>query len=922
MARNLSTILMLLSILLLPAQAQLVSGSVTGAVTDPSGSMVIGANVRLTNTGTGAVQQTTSDNSGDFRFLLLTPGVYTVEVSHAGFMAVRREGVIVEAARSLAVPVVLPVGQVTETVEVQAGTPLLEPNTSTLGSVVDLKKIEDLPLNGRNPMGLANLIPGVKGIGWFGGQVVSTWRMAAISIGGCAPTTNDFLIDGMANTKLGDASGPMNFLAEDNTQEFRVETNAMSAEFGRTGGGVMRIVSKGGTNKYHGSLFEYLRNDNLNANEFFANKAGQKIQPLAVNQFGGTFAGPLIREKLFFYANYERFEERRSAQTIITTPTDLQRRGDFSQTRNQAGQQIVIYDPSSTQSASGGAFTRTAFPGNVLPANRVSPFGSAVMQYWPLPNLPGLPNTNAENLFQQSGQPIDKNAFGIRVDYNVSTARRMFVRYSWDDLDWQFTNFFHNELDPEGRRVYIPRHGAVLGYTESFSPTLLFDFKAGFNREFEHYDTPSNGFDVTKLYLPKALPTYAPGPGADRGVFPRLSIADLSTVGGREAQYGPSVTATVSPSLTKIMGSHSLKTGFQYRQYLLNRSQTNNPTGTYNFTRGFTQGPNPLQATSNAGYGLATMLLGTASSGTITTPTFSALSLKNMALFVQDDWKVSRKLTLNLGLRWEYEGPPTDRYNQLANFDPSLAPGLQVPGLQIRGGIIFPGANSVNRGLTDQDFNDIGPRFGFAYQATGKIVVRGGYGILYIPTTGDHYTQRQGFSRSTAMVASIDGGLTPVDTMANPFPNGILQPVGSSLGTITGVGNSITAQQRDVQRGYIQQANFTMQYQPWNNWLLEAAWLTNHGVHLYMGGVPLNDITPEVRALGTALAQSVTNPFFGIIKEGTLSAATTTRQQLLRPYPQYTGVNSGYGFLGDNIYHALAVKVEKRFSRGISFLAS
>src|SRR5262249_18027682 len=203
----------------------------------------------------------------------------------------------------------------------------------------------------------------------------------------------------------------------------------------------------------------------------------------------------------------------------------------------------------------------------------------------------------------------------------------------------------------------------------------------------------------------------------------------------------------------------------------------------------------------------------------------------------------------------------------------------------------------VDRGLTDQDLNNFGPRFGFAYQATGKVVVRGGYGIMYIPTTGDHYTQREGFSRTTAMVASIAAGLTPVDTMANPFPTGILQYVGSSLGAVTGIGNSITAQLRNVQRGYVQQANFTVQYQPWNNWLLEAAWLTNHGVHLYMSGVPLNDITPEVRALGTQLAQSVPNPFFGIIKEGTLSASTTTRQQLLRPYPQYTGVNSGYGFL-------------------------
>jgi len=654
------------------------------------------------------------------------------------------------------------------------------------------------------------------------------------------PTTNDFMIDGMANTKLGDAAGPMNFLTQDNTQEFKVETNAMSAEFGRTGGGVMSIVSKEGTNEYHGSLFEFVRNDNLNANEFFANKAGQKKQALAVNQFGGTLGGPLIKDKLFFYSNYERFVERRSNFQIITAPTLRERSGDFSETRNQAAAQIGVYDPYSTRAnpATAGAFIRDRFANNVIPVSRLSPFGRSVLEYYPLPNITGQPNTNAQNLYQQSGSPIDKNAFGLRVDYNISGSRRLFVRYSWDDLDWQFPNFFHNEADPEGRLVFVPRYGAVLGYTDALSPTFLLDFKAGLNREFEQYQTPSNGFDITKLSLPAKLGTYITGRGADKGVFPRLTIADLTTIGGRESQYGPSVTSTISGTLTKIQGPHSIKGGLQYRQYLLNRSQTNNPTGTYTFNRAFTQGPNPLQASSTGGYGVATLLLGTPTAGNMATGIFSALSLKNEALFIQDDWKVSRRLTLNLGLRWEYEGPVTDRYTGLSNFDPFLTSPLKAPGLTLNGGIVYPGQGGLSRGLTDQDFNDFGPRFGFAYQATSKIVVRGGYGIMFVPTTGEHYTQREGFSRTTNMVTSIDGNLTPANTIADPFPTGILQPVGNTLGALTGLGFGVTGQLRDVRRGYSQQWNMTLQYQPWNNWLLEAAWVANHGSRLYRTGVP------------------------------------------------------------------------------------
>ena len=314
---------------------QQVTGTVTGTVADASGAGVPGAQVRLIHPGTGLQRSSAADQDGNFRFLVLPPGAYTIDVSHAGFKAFRREGIIVEADRSLAVPVRLDVGAVTEVVEVQGGTPLLEPNTSSLGTVMDQRKIEELPLNGRNPLGLANLIPTVRGIGYFGGQVLSSWRLAAVSIGGGPPLANGILVDGIASEKI-TVAGTQTFLSIDSTQEFKVLTNVVSAEFGRTAGGIISIVSRGGTNEFHGNLFEFLRNDNLNANEFFANKAGRPRGSLAYNQFGGTIGGPVKRDRLFFFFNYEAFRERRASQATITSPTALERGGDFSDTRTAA----------------------------------------------------------------------------------------------------------------------------------------------------------------------------------------------------------------------------------------------------------------------------------------------------------------------------------------------------------------------------------------------------------------------------------------------------------------------------------------------------------------------------------------------------------------------------------------------------------
>jgi len=924
--------------------AQTIAGSIVGTVTDPGGAVVPHASVSLTNIGTNVVQKSTTDEDGTFRFLLLPPGAYSILVTASGFKSFRRDGLVVEVDRSLGLPVALEIGQVTEQVLVNGASPLLEPNTSSLGTVMDEQKIIDLPMNGRNPMFLANLVPTVRGVGYFGGQTLSSWRMAAVSIGGGQPLSNGFLIDGIANDKMVD-SGPMTFLTVDDTEEFKIQTNAMSAEFGRTSGGVISMISKSGTNDLHGSLFEFLRNQDLNANNFFSNKAGSPIPTDKVNQFGGTVGGRIVKNKLFYFFNYEGYRERAGSVETIISPSVLQRSGNFSNT-TISGQPVVIYDPLTTVAdpANPGQYIRTPFPGDVIPQSRINPVSQNLLQYFPLPNLPG----QGANLFLVGNGPINKDTESFRPDYYITPTQHLAGRFTDDRLKWQITNYFNNIADVDGRLVTIPRRNAFLSYTNAISATVLFDARVGANWQVEAYTTPSQGFDVTKLGMPAALLNQSqPAPGATTpGILPRLTITDLLTTvgganggafGGINAAANHTVTGSSSATLTKIHGAHTWKTGYEFRLYQRNEFSLNYPLGNYTFNRTFTQGPNPLQGSTAGGESVADFLLGTPASGYAGINAASAITLKYDALFFQDDWKVSQKLTLNLGLRWEKEGAPTERHNIFSNFNPNAAVSLQVPGMSLKGGLVYQGVDGYSRALTASSNKNFQPRVGFAYQATPKTVLRGGYGITFVPTTQGTYIggtgtsvggTQTGFSSNTPMVTSNNGGLTPANTLSNPFPTGLIAPTGSSLGALTAIGTALSGQLYNVNRGYSQQWNFTTQRQL-KDWLLEVAYVGNRGVHLFMANQQLNALPDQDLSLGSALSQLVANPFYGVIKSGPLAAQQVPKAQLLLPYPQFSalpglqgGVTSPISYLNSSSYNALTVKVEKRFSNGFSVLVS
>jgi hypothetical protein len=508
----------------------------------------------------------------------------------------------------------------------------------------------------------------------------------------------------------------------------------------------------------------------------------------------------------------------------------------------------------------------------------------------------------------------------------IDSSQHLAVRFTNDYLNETVPDgsYFQSPLDNDKKTIFVPRHSGFASYTKTLSPSLLLEVRSGINRDYDQA-TPwsfvgqfANTDYLAALGLPQSFISQVP-PRARQ--FPSLTISSL---GGALGGYGSAIQNRAAyewgdvVSLTKVWHEHSFKFGYQFTLYRGNPYDQAPPAFTFN--AGYTQGPNATVASTSAGLGLASMELGYPASGSYTYQNSHEYTEIDHGVYAQDDWRVSRKLTLNLGLRWEYQGPFTDRHNEMTNFSPTAT--YQIQGVTFTGGPTFPGVNGVPRGVVDTIYNHFAPRLGFAYQATSKLVARGGYGIFWVPERGLLEPAATGFTQANTMIASLNNGLTPYNTISNPFPQGLIQPSGSSLGLQTGLGAAVSGQQRNVVQGYAQQWNFTLQYSPWANWLVEAAYLGNKGVHLESYTNTLDQLNPAYLSLGNALNNQVPNPYYGIMTSGQLSTPTITLQQSLLPFPQYISVSGGYFYPGASFYNAFTLKVEKRFSQGFSILLS
>ena len=918
-----STLLMLLADVAAIAQ----TAQITGLVTDSSKAAMARVKVTVTNAETGVSRTTASNAQGNYTVPLLPPGKYQLQVSSDGFRPINREGVTLEVDQVARLDFAMEVGGVTESINVTEQSQLLQTSSGSLGQVIESKQFTDMPLNDRGALGLLSLSDGIAPSRT---QDPNSFNNSnAFSASGSRPGQNEILLDGAPNTLPGVFPGrgilgtPVQV---DAVQEFKVQTSVFSAEYGRTSGGLVNMVTRSGGNAWHGSASEYLRNSAMDANDYFNNQNGLPLTSFKRNQFGGTFSGPLTipkvysgKNKTFFFANYQGTRASIAQSRITTVPSAAMRTGDFSQLVTPQNQPIIIYDPLTTTVVAGNP-TRQVFASNRIPAARIDPVAKNIATYFPSPNASGPVN----NLAQSTASRQVADIYGVRVDHSISSRQNVFVRFTQNrdlGLDPRWLDNAAQGFTGLNQKV----NSVAADYTFTLNATSVLNLRYGFiNRNHVNPD-PALGFDLTTLGFPKYVNTEA-----KIRIFPSISTNSYMGMGNNQGINSFFYrTQSFQANLTKIKGTHTIKVGADFRVNKVNQDRGIDPSGTYSFTRAFTQGPNANRGGATFGDAFASLLLGTPVSGQLGTAVNAISSNPYYAFYLQDDWKVSSKLTLNLGLRYDLEAPRTEETNQLDWFDYNVQSPLsgKVPGVsQLLGGLRFAGVDGNPRRHFNTDTVNFAPRFGFAYQVNSKTVLRGGAGMFFAPGSigaGGFNIASQAFAPSTAFVGSLDG-LTPITTLSNPFPNGFSATEGSKQGLLSQVGQTIARlYDRDAPLPYHVQWSFSVQRQV-AGFALQAAYSANHGVHLADGsGFNINQLRPEVLALGPALQQLVPNPFFGIITApGQLRAATVTRGQLLRPYPQFDNLTVFNPSGGSSIYHGISLKVERRFASGVGVLAS
>jgi len=911
------------------AFGQAPTSSLTGLVKDPTGAALPGAELRIVNNATGTRRTTATNGDGYYSFELLPPGNYRVTIEKTGFQTITQSAIQLNVQETARMDFTLPLGTARQEVTVTGTPPILQKETSSISQLVSSKEIADLPILGRNAYALVQLVPGAFVPASYNNLPVDFISQTYVSLNGARANQNSYLLDGITNSNSL-TLGPAVYPDVDAVQEYRVTTNNYSAEYGQAAGGVFNVASKSGTNSFHGDTYDYFRNDILDANDFFSNRAGLVKAPFRFNQFGATLGGPIRKNKTFFFGAYEGVREIQGVTFVDTVPTVAQRQGDFSQTFNSNGQLIQIYDPFSTtpDPAHPGQFIRTPFPGNVIPTASIDPVAKALLQYLPLPNTAGNPLTNASNFTSATPQGIRKDDFSVRVDQYFSDRQRVFGEFFYDQSPYNRPNVYGNIGTPTyGPQQLFGRRAAVLSDTYDFSPTLIGDFEYGFSRVINHRGSPSLGLDLTKLGFPAGFasqvqPDTIPAiliPGFE-GSFSQNNVGPGTTISENGLINQASNTQTWQVVMTKMAGQHMLKFGGGFQMIRTSYLQYNDTGDQFAFSAGFTQGPNPTAASATAGFPFASFLLGTPASGQANfTP---ALSLQSLYydFFVEDDFKVTPKLSLNLGLRYDYESPWTDRFNQLTNFNYQAVPPLNTPGLNLHGALEFVGVNGVPRGQWDPERHNFAPRLGLAYSLTPKTVIRAGGGIFYAPQLPGSPTDTSGFSAVTTFVSSLNG-VTPYNVMSNPFPQGLVYPTGSSEGPATLLGQSIVFADRHQKTPYSAGWNFNIQRELPGSVMLGVAYVGERGVHIY-NNLTLDQLPDSDLSLGNGLLATAPNPFYGQISSGTLSTPTVTEAQLLRPYPQYQAVTAQNSTWGSSTYNALQISAEKRFGSGVSITAS
>ncbi|MBI3696501.1 MAG: carboxypeptidase regulatory-like domain-containing protein [Acidobacteria bacterium] len=926
--RKFAQVICLVAISAWAVSAQDFRATLTGRIIDGSGAAVVGAKVEVKGVATGSVQTTQSREDGGYQVSFVNPGEYQVSVEKEGFRRAVREGIRLQVAERAALDFSLQLGEITQSVTVRADTALLETETADRGLAIENNRILNTPLQGRNVFANVWSAPGV-----IVTAAVQRFRpfdiagSSSIAISGGQPSGNEVLIDGVSN--LARATQVAYVPQVEATGEVKVQTTMYEAQNGWTTGGVVNIVTKSGGNEFHGAVFEFLQNTHLNANTFDSNRNGIGRASSHINTYGGDINGPLRKNKLFGAFSYEKIDQVIPDPFLVSVPTALQKEGDFSQTyftRDASGQLLVqnIYDPFSTRD-SGGRQVRDPFPGNKIPANRINPVARNVLALIPLGNIQGNAITGLSNLASTGATRKFTDFFPQytgRVDYNISDSTRMFVRYSRNALaeerDFKYsTNAAFNVADTSTNSPFKrENHSATVQFTRTLGAAAVIDFRLGLARFLgQSGSSISDGFDLAGLGFSPQFVSQA------NRFFPKFNWTNYQGAGSTPIQNDPiAQTNSFQGSYSRIAGSHSLKTGGEFRLQRTYRRIPGNASGNFSFDSGFT-GADPVRTDASSGHSIASFLMGTPSSGSIDVNAFPALQQRLFSWYAQDDFRTTAKLKLNVGLRWDYLGPMTDRFSALVRgFDRTSASPLTVPGVSLKGGLQFAGAGGLDRGIYDRNWTNFGPRFGFAYSLNPKTVLRGGYGLIYGQSFDDPGSA-PGFSQRTDMVTAIRTGV-PENTLTNPFPGGLLKPVGNTLGLATFLGQGFNVNDPERNIPLTHQFSFEIQREIPGQMMLSVGYVGNRLRRLQVNQ-PINEIPLSAIALGAAeLTRNVTNPLAGRIPNTGLNGATVQQQQLLRPFIQFTGITQLFRSIGDSRYDGLQVLVYRRLGAGLNFSAA
>jgi hypothetical protein len=948
-----SVVLLALTLGVVPgiANAQDFRGGVVGKVTDESGGVLPGVTVTVTSRDTNVSNNAVTNESGAYTLLYLTPGAYRVSAELQGFKKVQRDNVEVRVGDRLEIDFKMEVGGVSEVVNVAAETPLLETRTGSAGQVIDEKRISLMPLSDGNPFVLARLAPGVAYHGdlKFSRPFDNGGTSDFTADGG--PGRNEFTLDGspnMANGRRVAFVPPAGAV-----QEFKVETATFDAQQGHTAGATVNVTLKSGTNKIKGDAYYHYRDEALGGNDFFLDRAGLPKAGMDYKRYGFNAGGPVFlgklydgRNKTFFFTGWEWLYDTFPEPGPFTVPTEAQRNGDFSALLSQG---IVIYDPLTAVRRADGRTERQPFQNNIIPSGRISPIAREYLKYWPTPNQAGT-STGLNNYFSTNPRGDDFYSMNYRVDHVLSDKQRFFVRYSRNNRVEHRGNWTGevNGILPTGNFLFRINDAVNVDHVWSMSSTSLLNVRASWSRFQEPSIRQHQGiFDPASLGFPTAASQYF---GSNK-YFPRFEFDDntISELGDSFAGGTNASIYSFQPTWTLIRGSHSFRSGGDFRAYREESFPSLHSAGRYNFERGssslFTKqlDNSPAAAT---GQDLAAFLLGLPSGGFIDRSTNRFNQVLYGGVFVQDDWKVNNKLTLNLGLRWEYEGAPTERDNRnVRGWDPEAElaitaaaqaayarnpiPELAASAFRVRGGLQF--ASDSNRGTYNPDMNNFQPRVGFAYQMNEKSVLRGGWALYAVPALFDISGIHQpGFSQATNLVPSNDVGLTIRSTLSNPFPDGVLEPPGNSNGVNTFLGREIGRFNDDLnyRNGQSMRWSLSMQRELPGQWVVEGAYVASRSYDLNTD-VNLNPVprqflsTSNVRdtAVINLLTANVTNPFAGLIPGEGLNNATTQRQNLLRPFPQFQNVLVRR-YDGSSSFDSAQFRLERRFSGGYTVLTS